>query len=70
VLLPVKAPLQFGKRSTPGWRPKQMLLKEETVELALAKLKARKDKTDFSDLVQALLEAWIATPECCHDMAS
>ena len=40
-----------------------MLLREETVMLARAKLRVRIDKTEFSDLVQALLEAWPASPE-------
>ena len=63
VLLPVKAPVPSGKRSTPGWKQKAVLLKEETVALAQRKLQARGDKTDFSDLMQALLEAWVQTPE-------
>jgi hypothetical protein len=29
----------------------------------LPRVKRRGDKTDFSDLMQALLEAWLATPE-------
>jgi hypothetical protein len=40
VLLLVKDPLPLRKRSTPGWKPKQMLLKEDTVALVQAKLKA------------------------------
>src|SRR4051794_20716013 len=57
VLLPIKAPVPSCKRSTPGWKQKAVLLKEETVTLAQRKLHARGDKTDFSDLMQALLEA-------------
>lgn len=62
ILLPEKAPLQ-GKRSMPGWRQKAVLLKEASVDEALARLKRRGDRTDFSDLMQALLEAWLGTPE-------
>jgi len=32
-------------------------------EVASARLRRRGDRTDFSDLMQALLEAWLATPE-------
>src|SRR5947209_2181197 len=39
VLLPVKAPVPSGKRSTPGWKRKPVLLKEESVDQALARLK-------------------------------
>jgi hypothetical protein len=63
VLLPEKKPVLSGKRSTPGWKPKQVLLKKETVMRAQERLKARGDKTDFSDLMQTLLEAWLQTPE-------
>ena len=63
VLLPVKAPIPSGKRSTPGWKQKAVLLGEESMDRATMRLKQRGDKTDFSDLMQALLEAWLQTPE-------
>jgi hypothetical protein len=63
VLLPVKAPIPAGKRSTPGWKQKAVLLREETVTLTQRKLQARGDKTDCSDLMEALLEAWLGAPE-------
>ena len=63
VFLPAKNPILTGKRSTPGWKPKQVLLREESIARAQEKIKARGDKTDFSDLMQALLEAWLQTPE-------
>ena len=63
VLLPVKAPPPAGKRSTPGWRQKSILLWQPTIDDATARLKRRSDKTDFSDLMQFLLEAWLRTPE-------
>jgi hypothetical protein len=62
VLLPVKAPIPSGKRSTPGWKQKSVLLKEESVDRANELLKRRGDRTDFSDLMQALLDAWLNTP--------
>jgi hypothetical protein len=63
VLLPVKAPIPSGKRSTPGWKQKSVLLKEESVHRATEKLKRRRDRTDFSDLMQALLDQWLNVPE-------
>jgi hypothetical protein len=63
VLLPAKDPLPTGKRSTAGWKQKAVLLKEESIARATERLRARSDKTDFSDLMQALLEAWLQTPE-------
>ena len=63
VLLPEKPPLPLGKRSTPGWKQKSVLLKEESIAQATARLARRGDKTDFSDLMQALLEAWLSTPD-------
>jgi len=62
VLLPVKPPAPAGKRSTPGWKQKSVLLKEESVCRANEKLKRRGDRTDFSDLMQALLDAWLHSP--------
>jgi hypothetical protein len=35
VLVPPKPPIPSGKRSTPGWKGKSVLLKEDTVQLAL-----------------------------------
>jgi hypothetical protein len=63
LLLPPKPEAPRGKRSTPGWKPKQALLKEATIACAELKLKFRKDRTDFSDMVQALLEGWLRTSE-------
>ena len=63
VFLPDKKPALTGKRSMPGWKPKQVLLKEETIALASERLRTRGDRTDFSDLMQALLEAWLEVPE-------
>lgn len=63
VLLPEKRPLNMGKRSDPMYTQKGVFLKKETIERAAERLKRRNDKTDFSDLVQALLEAWLQTPE-------
>lgn len=63
VLLPEKRPILTGKRSAVGWRQKSVLLKEENVSRAQERLKRRGDKTDFSDLMQAILGAWLASPE-------
>jgi hypothetical protein len=66
VFLPEKRPVLTGKRSAAGWKQKAVLLKEEAQE----RLRRRGDKTDFSDLMQALLEGWLATLERCHDTPS
>ena len=62
VALPLKPEPPRGKRSTAGWKQKAVLLKEESVARASERLKKRNDRTDFSDLMQALLEAWLDTP--------
>ena len=60
MLLPAKKPLIRGKRSAVGRRPKQVLLKEERIARATDEwLKRRGNKTDFSDLMHALLAAWL-----------
>jgi hypothetical protein len=61
--LPMKPEPPRGKRSTVGWKQKAVLLKEASIDEANTRLKRRGDRTDFSDLMQALLEAWLATPE-------
>jgi hypothetical protein len=63
IALPMKPEPPRGKRSTAGWKQKAVLLKEASVDEALQRLKRRGDRTDFSDLMQALLEAWLDTPE-------
>lgn len=63
IALPMKPEPPRGKRSTAGWKQKAVLLKEGSIDAANVRLKARGDRTDFSDLMQALLEAWLATPE-------
>jgi hypothetical protein len=63
IALPMKPEAPRGKRSREGWRQKQVLLNSESVERATIRLKRRPDKTDFSDLMQFLLDAWLATPE-------
>ena len=40
-----------------------MLLKEESIERATERMKRRNRRTDFSDLMQALLDAWLQTLE-------
>jgi hypothetical protein len=63
ITLPPKPEPPKGKRSREGWRQKQVLLNAASVDHANARLRNRGDKTDFSDLMQALLDAWLATPE-------
>jgi hypothetical protein len=62
VLLPEKRRINTGKRSDPDYKPRGVFLKKETVAHAEDRLKRRGDDTDFSDLVQALLDAWLSTP--------
>jgi hypothetical protein len=62
IALPLKPEPPKGKRSTAGWRQKAVLLKEESILRATERLRRRNDRTDFSDLMQALLEAWLDTP--------
>jgi hypothetical protein len=44
--------------------------KEESILRASERLKRRGDRANFSDLMQALLEAWLVAPDWRHDMAS
>jgi hypothetical protein len=63
ILIPVKPPVPAGKRSDPAYTQKGAFLKKDTIRLANERLARRGDKTDFSDLLQALLEVWLTTPE-------
>ena len=63
VLLPVKAPLPSGKRNRLGWKQKSVLLIEERVQTANERLNERGDGTDYSDLMQALLDPWLNSSE-------
>lgn len=58
--LPAKAPAPYGKRSTPGWTQKAVLLKEQSVMWPWPGLRPAATKTDFSDLMEARLEARLA----------
>jgi len=62
VFLPEKRPIAYGKRSRVGWSQRSVLLKDDSVSLAKERLRGRGDRTDFSDLMQALLEAWLGPP--------
>ena len=62
VLLPVKAPLLHVKRSTPCMEAQTNVAEGGHRCAGAAKLKGG-DKTDSSDLVQALLERWLQNPE-------
>jgi hypothetical protein len=63
VLIPAKPPAPAGKRSDPAYIQKGVFLRKETIQSASERLSRRGDKTDFSDLLQALLVAWLASPE-------
>ena len=63
ILLPEKRRINNGKRSHPDFKPKGTYLKKESIARAEERLKRRGDDTDFSDLLQALLDAWLSTPE-------
>jgi hypothetical protein len=67
IALPLKPEPPRGKRSTAGWKQKAVLLKEESVQRANDRLKRRNDRTDFSDLMQTLLENWLSTQEYGSD---
>jgi hypothetical protein len=49
-----------GKRSNPDYGPVQVLLKKETHKLARRILTDLDNGQDVSELVQALLEQWVA----------
>jgi hypothetical protein len=40
-----------------------VLLKEESVQRRIERLKRRNDRADFSDLMHALLESWLRAAE-------
>jgi len=63
IALPMKPEPPRGERSTAGWKQKAVLLREESILRATDRLKRRGDRTDFSDLMQALLEAWLQMAE-------
>ena len=63
IALPLKPEQPRGKRSREGWRPRQVLLTVESIQHAEDRLKRRNDRTDFSDLMQFLLDTWLGTPE-------
>jgi hypothetical protein len=58
-LLPEKAPKPPGKRSDPAWKQFSLLLKKDSQEEALIRLKKHHKGNDFSDLMQALLDQWL-----------
>jgi hypothetical protein len=58
--LPARKPT--GKRSNPDWKQKAVLLRIASCEDAEARLRKQHKGTDFSDLIQALLEQWLDAP--------
>jgi hypothetical protein len=57
IVLPSKKPT--GKRSNPEFRGRTVLLKIASQRAAEQLLKDKHPGTDFSDLMQALLEKWL-----------
>jgi hypothetical protein len=58
-ILTPKPPPPAGKRRDPAFIQKGVFLKKDSIHRATECLARRNDKTDFSDLMQALLEAWV-----------
>ena len=58
--LPTRKPT--GKRSNPEWKQKAVLLRIASCEAAEARLRKHHKGTDFSDLIQALLDQWLDAP--------
>jgi len=50
-----------GKRSDPDWKQRSVLLKNESFDDARDILKRKYNGRDFSELMQALLDQWLAT---------
>jgi len=61
--LPVKPPKPQGKRSDPDWKQYSVLLKKESHKQASLLLRQKYEGIDISDLMQALLEQWLATEQ-------
>ena len=51
-----------GKRSSADFRQKSVLLRVASIDAAESRLKRKHKGTDFSDLMQALLEKWLDEP--------
>ena len=63
VRLPEKRPKPQGKRSDPEWKQYSVLLKKESHKQASLLLRQKYEGVDISDLMQALLEQWLATEQ-------
>ena len=50
-----------GKRSDPDWKQRSVLLKNDGFDEARDILKRKYNGRDFSELMQALLDQWLAT---------
>ena len=61
--LPAKPPKPRGKRSDPDWKQYSVLLKKESHKQASLLLRQKYEGIDISDLMQALLEQWLATEQ-------
>jgi hypothetical protein len=61
IQLPIKTK-PVGKRRDAAYRQKAVLLKTESVAKAERRLVEMQTDNDFSELMQALLDEWLATP--------
>lgn len=60
VPLPSRQTKAAGKRSNPDYKQFTVQLRKQTHRDATEILRRRDDGTDFGDLVQSLLEGWLA----------
>lgn len=60
-VLATAPPKPAGKRSDPAWKQFSVLLKIKSQEEATERLRKKYKGTDFSELLQALLDQWLRT---------
>lgn len=58
-VLATAPPKPAGKRSDPAWKQFSVLLKIKSQEEATERLRKKYKGTDFSELLQALLDQWL-----------
>ena len=63
IALPLKSEPPRGKRSTAGLETESRAPEGRKIEAGDRRMKRRNRRTDFSDLMQALLDAWLQTLE-------
>lgn len=52
----------IGKRSNPAYRQYTALLRKDTHDRAIEKLRKTAAKPDFGELVEELIQEWLAKP--------